>query len=590
MSFVLLVVTGHGREAKWTKVESPFFTIYSEASDAETRDWAAELEQFRRAMRELLQVTPSQLPPATVVIFHDRRDLSAYLPQRDGRPLDLAGYTGQSKIGTTISLSAGGWAESSRAAIFFGATNWFLSGLDTPGPFWLSIGLGEVFSTFEVKGDEFTFGLNKRAYVDRIAHGKGMSLDQLFKLDGKDLPYQHDDLTSSFHAQAWALTHYLLFGRGSAGAAGLGNYLSLLQTTDVDSAFKRALAATPREMENRLRDYMRGGHYYATKGKFARAEIDHGLKFSSATPAEVLIAKGYLLLMNGNFAGARTHFDEARSLAPTEPKVPEAMGDMAMVSGDERVARRHFEEAVAAGSRSYHVYLSLAYFLAPDLAFAVTEIDSSATASSIVARRAANYLEQAINLNPYHARIFERLAVALARVDHPLPEDAEFLELGLQLLPGDAVIGAGLASLDAKRGHGPEARRRVDALIADGREQAAWVGAFVRLIDLQVRQNDDLVRVEVLLTDGHAADAAQLIEKLLAADPSASVRVRLGRLQRAADEIQLLDRAEDLLKHGDAAGARLLAKPLSDSDSSPVVPRRARELLEKLDAAAAPGS
>ncbi|HEY1109913.1 MAG TPA: hypothetical protein VGE76_14790, partial [Opitutaceae bacterium] len=70
----------------WTKVTSPYFTILTPAGESTAREWAVELEEFRRGMQAFVPVPVDKLRPVTVVLFATEKAMEPYLPLENGHP------------------------------------------------------------------------------------------------------------------------------------------------------------------------------------------------------------------------------------------------------------------------------------------------------------------------------------------------------------------------------------------------------------------------------------------------------------------------------------------------------------------------
>jgi Flp pilus assembly protein TadD len=407
-----------------------------------------------------------------------------------------------------------------------------------------------------------------------------MPMEQFLSIEGNALPPVDDDLTKAYQAQCWVLVHYLLFDRGAESAAQVGRYLSLCGRMPAPGAFAQAFGTPLENMKENLRRYMHGKIQRVTRVKFDRAKISQDFKLSAASAVEVEAAKGYVLLLNGDHDGARTYFERAKAQSPDDPKPLEALGDLALLSGDLEEAGRKWEAAAGAGSRNFNVYFQLAMALIrgnPGF--------TSGRAGDInpqLARKVANYLERAINLNPYYIQSFTYLPLVLGYYAEPTAEDPRFLELGLQLRPGDPLLEAGLAAVAVKAGRVDEARQRLARLTAADRTTPSAATALANSVQTRLQFADDLNQVEVLIADKKLEEAERLITTLLRAPMPAEIRLKLGQRLTDLGGWQVLQQVDRAMAEARWADAEILVRSLAESAPDPSLQAQAKTRLEEI--------
>src|SRR5262245_40919193 len=151
----------------WLKAQSTRFTLIGDASEKEIRNVGMRLEQFREAFSQISSqiFSPSVIDssvPITVVVFKNDSAYRPFKPLHQGNPADVAGHFQSSGDVAYIALATGRGGRDPYAVIFHeyvhaltsvGALPATLGApLPTPLPTWISEGLAEYFSTFEVTG------------------------------------------------------------------------------------------------------------------------------------------------------------------------------------------------------------------------------------------------------------------------------------------------------------------------------------------------------------------------------------------------------------------------------------------------------
>src|SRR5215510_14898531 len=88
-TFILITVVATPRlfaADKWVSVRSANFTLVGNATEAQIRTIAVELEQFRDAVSQSLTLSPKPGVPITVVVYKNEESFRPYKPQIDGKP------------------------------------------------------------------------------------------------------------------------------------------------------------------------------------------------------------------------------------------------------------------------------------------------------------------------------------------------------------------------------------------------------------------------------------------------------------------------------------------------------------------------
>src|SRR6266542_4048006 len=215
----------------WLKAQSTRFTLIGDASEKEIRNVGMRLEQFREAFSQISSqiFSPSVIDssvPITVVVFKNDSEYRPFKPLHQGKPADVSGHFQSSGDVAYIALAAGRGGGNPYAVIFHEYVHALTSGgalratpgvalptpLPTPLPTWISEGLAEYFSSFEVTGG----GKNGRLGAAIASHARLLGARQLIPLetllavDQTSPFYVETDKKSLFYAESWALTHYLL--------------------------------------------------------------------------------------------------------------------------------------------------------------------------------------------------------------------------------------------------------------------------------------------------------------------------------------------------------------------------------------------
>src|SRR6266508_1489095 len=274
----------------WLKAQSTRFTLIGDASEKEIRNVGMRLEQFREAFSQISSqiFSPSVIDssvPITVVVFKNDSEYRPFKPLHQGKPADVSGHFQSSGDVAYIALAAGRGGGNPYAVIFHEYVHALTSGgalratpgvalptpLPTPLPTWISEGLAEYFSSFEVTGG----GKNGRLGAAIASHARLLGARQLIPLetllavDQTSPFYVETDKKSLFYAESWALTHYLL--RPGGRRLQFRQFISALaQGKPADLSFRQAFQTGYAAIEQELRNYIAQGLYPTEDVTFAR--------------------------------------------------------------------------------------------------------------------------------------------------------------------------------------------------------------------------------------------------------------------------------------------------------------------------------
>lgn len=447
------------RAGDWTKITTPHFTVFSEASEGRTRDWAVEFELFRRGLAHVVTVDAAQSGPVTLVLFGSDRRLKPFKPLEKGKPSRVAGYFVRIAERNMIAISVAGARDDVREVIYHEGVHWYLAGLDRRPPVWLEEGLAEVFGTFALHGNAFSYGNPRPDYVRLIRVMSPMPMTRLAELSRGTMRYNgaHESTARLFYAQSWAVVHQLMFDDALKGREALQRLLHRsMDANDSDEAIEAAMGCSYAETDARLNDYLLRRSYQRQQIPFNRAEIDAGFSLQPVEDSEVDLVLGGLLLGVERPDEAAPYLRRAAGARFEDPSPWELLGQMEWMQGHRAEAASYFEQALVRGSRSAvtHLYLGQSE-LAPGML-------SRGTIQS-----AASHFAAAIHANPRHEIAYEGLATTTTMLrDEAGAETEALLRQGEQRFPANPRLQLALAMTELKSGKSETAGRRLQRVLA----------------------------------------------------------------------------------------------------------------------------
>lgn len=344
----------HAAEAHWVKIQSPHFTVFTDASEKQGREVALRFEQMRAVFGVLFsKVKVQDSQPNYIIAFRHNKDFKQISPVWKGAAENLAGWFQPSQGITYIALdlsSQGKWNT-----IFHEYSHALLNANVPPMPPWFDEGFAEYFSTVNVVGKDIEVGALPESVPYVLNQSKWLPIADLFSVDHSSADYNESNRQGIFYAESWLAMHYLWFDRSRTAAT--IKYLQFREAgVPVADAIRKAYGVEPRELDKQLGTYFRTGralvYRYPTPAELAqitmtasplsdldvRARIadlcvqspDHledGMKDLDAVlqqnpnDAVALRAMGYGWLRKGDQAKAGEYFGKAAGQDSQDPQV-----------------------------------------------------------------------------------------------------------------------------------------------------------------------------------------------------------------------------------------------------------------------------
>jgi tetratricopeptide (TPR) repeat protein len=569
------------RAPNWVRLDGPAFTLFSGATEKETREWAVGFDQFRLGIGQFLNTEGTSHRPVTVVLFRSEDDMRHYLPLEKGKPAHMAGIFLRAPSGNFIEVAADHEDEQTRGIIFHEETHWVTNASSIQRPLWLDEGLAEVFSTFTVGDDFYTFGKALPWHLYTLREHGMIPLKELMKIQRGSLLYNEGERTNIFYAESWLFVHYLLFSdRGKERVKYNELVTDLKPDSDPDAIFLKVFGVDCAEMDKRLEDYRADGTYVETRIKFDRSAVVQAFKVRAATPGEVEIAEASLLAVVGRPSEALPRLARILAAQPSSTLAWESQGLAEVETRDYDRAERSFERAAELGSTNSYVYSYLG-----DSALGVAPGYGTSRAPG-GPRAAVTYYERALALNPLDQHAYDNIA-ANAWVLEPLTqEEGRILVQGAHVFPDDAQLRVGLAVVVLKQGHVEPALAVLRQIAADARPSDRDAAVFAQnilydqrrmevfnhLVDLQQRQ------------DFHGIIA--YIDAQSKADFNPADWTYVEKTRTWAEVVLKIQDAVALANDGSVPEAIALLKEADASATDAQTKVRIQELLSKLSAQA----
>ncbi|MCI0661227.1 MAG: DUF1570 domain-containing protein, partial [Acidobacteria bacterium] len=227
----------------WLSVRSKHFLLVGNAGEKDIRKVGVRMEQFRDVFSRIFTKSKaSSSIPMTVIVFKNDNSFKPYKPLYQGKPASISGYFQPGEDVNYILLTSELRETNPYAVIFHEYVHALTSDNSRPLPPWLSEGIAEYYSSFEVESNEKKVWLGKAIanHVYYLREQKFLPLQRLFEVDHRSPEYNERERKGVFYAQSWALVHYLLLGNKSKWQPQFLQFVNALAAgRPVDDSFKQ---------------------------------------------------------------------------------------------------------------------------------------------------------------------------------------------------------------------------------------------------------------------------------------------------------------------------------------------------------------
>ena len=434
---LLALLTLPASAQRWIKVPAPDFTIYTNAGDNRGREVAVRLEQVRKIVPVLLpRAKWTTVAPLTVIAFRDHKDLLAFAPSHEGKPVDVGGLYLKGEDRNFIVLDVN--EDSAWQPIYHEYAHFMLEPNLPRTPVWFDEGFADYFSSVKFEGNTFSLGLAPAGYPETIDRTPTMNLQQVlevtpFSPEYKSLAHGRGE----FYARSWLLVHYLLTNKKLPQAMQYFD-LTLNQNVATSQAVQQAFGMTLKELSDAMK---------ADRQNLAKAVATYPVP-----PVEKLS----FMIDTVKEPGVRTLLADAKLHSPDHQAQAEAefrqliseegehanagahagQGILFLRKGDFARAKREFERATEAGSEDAHVWYLAAY---SDFKLQGLQDRSS---PDLIAMN--SHLDRALELDPNYADALNLKALVLSSAANPA-EAIRLLLRACELRPRNEEFKANLA-------------------------------------------------------------------------------------------------------------------------------------------------
>lgn len=331
-------------DAKWTRIATPNFEMYTTASERSAHDTLRYFEQIRSFFD---QAMPHPLDNPTVVRIVAFNSAKEYEPYRLNE-FATAYYHSSGDYDYIVMSHAG-------AETFPVATHEYVhlvvrhSNLKLPP--WLNEGIAELYSTIKPMGDKVLVGSLVEGRFQHLLMEKWVPLAAIIAA-GHDSPYYNEkNKAGSLYNEGWALTHMLALspdyrGKFSQVLLAISNGKPSIEA--LEEIYGKPLG----KIENDLQGYLRGGRFQGTLIPAKLTKVDEELKAQPADEFDIALLLIQVSDRPGKEAEMKTALEGLIAKNPNRAESHLDLGYIEWRQHDSEAARNHFAKAYDLGSRS----------------------------------------------------------------------------------------------------------------------------------------------------------------------------------------------------------------------------------------------
>ena len=457
----------YAKEKPWVEVRSPHFRVLTDGSDGQARRVAREFEQMRAVFATAFPSMGLESgAPLLVLAPRDESSLKALLPElwkrKGAKPAGLFEH-GWEKEYAVVRLDE--MAPDAYAVVYHEYVHSLLHLNFRWLPVWLDEGFAELYGYSRFEQRRILVGAPSERLPWVQSHPL-IPIDTILEVN-QDSPYYRDeDKVQMFYGEAWALTHFLIFGPGMEGGKRFNQFFRLVQQGDEQKKAFHQVFGDPATLQFALNQYV---HKFAMtvwvmNNPPHTEEKDFAARTLTVAETEAELASFHLF--SHDPAAARGPASQALADDPKLGLAHEDAGFLAFSEGKDEEASREFAQAYELDPKLY-----LSYFYRLMLSPAARG-DGTADRDAM-----EDGLVKTLAVNPEFAPAYVELARLYVRRGDPTralaqarkAEQLEPMRAGYHLLSGQILLrmgrgaeAAGFAKEVADRWSGPDHNEAVE--------------------------------------------------------------------------------------------------------------------------------
>ncbi len=355
---------------QWIEIQSPHFSVVTDAGEKRGRETAMRFEQMRAVFGALMTNANVNLPiPLQIVAFRNSKELGQFAPLWNGKPVQLAGLFqgGEDRSFIMLDMST----ENPWVVVFHEYAHQLMNGVLTAkvDP-WFEEGFAEYFSSIEVDGKEARVGKIPE-YVYRELQQDGLiKVADLFRVRKNSPTYNESGShRSAFYAESGMVVHYL-YDNNLISKLSAYFELRIDKNVPVEEAIQKSLGMPAVEFDGALRNYVSSGRFKYFPIPTPSNIIASEYVAKPLRPADSGAVLADIHLHSRDYREkAIEEFREILSVEPNHPAACRGLGYAYLQKRDFTRAAEYFKRAAQADSKDPRVHYYSALLMKREGAF-----------------------------------------------------------------------------------------------------------------------------------------------------------------------------------------------------------------------------
>ena len=453
-------------ESTWTEVRSPHFRVLTDGSAQQGRAMVAQFEQMRYVF--VLQFKDPAIgagAPLTIVAARDENTFKTLEPNEWKRTKgNVAGEfeRGWEKQFATVRLDT--WGDQNQVVVFHEYTHSILHARAHWLPLWLDEGIAEFYGYTRFEQGRTLIGTPTQRMP--ALHETLLPVSEIRNPANNQKWIRDEREGNLFYAEAWAMVHFMMFGKGMDSGAKLNVFFKKLQDGVPEKDAFQDVFGDPHAFDQALSVYVQrltfqAGVLPADPKMDAKSFPDRKL-----TPAETEYELGCFQIGTHESTLGRARIEKALTLDPKLAGAHEELGFLEFRAGKDAEAVKEWQQAVDLDPTRARSVFALAMSGTPIIAMSPQQLQTM-----------QGTLQHVIELSPEFAPAYVEMGLVEWRLDlmtkaYNDVRKAEQLEpwrAGYHVLTGRILLNGNQPALAAKfsrfvaeRWNGPDHNEAVD--------------------------------------------------------------------------------------------------------------------------------
>jgi hypothetical protein len=335
----------------WVYARTANFEVLSSTSEREAEALVGRLELFRENFIDVLPGPPFHQTRITLVLFNRDKSFGPYRPLIDGREqphLKCIVHAHADEV--VIGLCADGSIRERSAILYHNYVSLLSRWRGYNLPPWLDAGLSAFYETIEIEEASVTVGRRHKGHVELLNGSPWIMLPEMLAVNRDSPEYSR----VRFHAQSWALVHFLLMTSPEETRwRDLNRLIAVLQRGVTSrNALQEVYGKPVEQIGNEVLRYVRETGKYAVQifPKKAGTAKRPVVPFRRATESERDLALANLRWRSRKGGDEAYRVFQVAETNPDSPRAFEVLGSIAIGEGERRQAEAHWREAFKRGT------------------------------------------------------------------------------------------------------------------------------------------------------------------------------------------------------------------------------------------------